>query len=144
MLFLRHIIPLVIALSGVNAFSFLKCYSCQKHGCNFLLLSSPKFPISRRGVLHIYCSLIQRRLFTLENCTHFAKVRLKADVSTRKTSRLACYCRCLTFADCRLHTADRRLQTADCRLQTTDFRLQITFCIQRTSDRRLEETLTDC
>ena len=34
--------------------------------------------------------------------------------------------RCMTFADCRLQTADYRLQTADyCRLQTADHRLQI-------------------
>ena len=32
--------------------------------------------------------------------------------------------RCMTFADCRLQTADFGLQTADCRLQTADCRLQ--------------------
>ena len=34
----------------------------------------------------------------------------------------------MTFADCRLQTADRRPQTADCRLQTTDYRPQIADC----------------
>ena len=36
--------------------------------------------------------------------------------------------RCMTFADCRLQTADCRPQTADCRLQTTDCRPQIADC----------------
>ena len=50
MLLFRHIFPLVIALFGVNAFFFLKYHFCEKLGCNFLLWSSPKFPISR-----VYC-----------------------------------------------------------------------------------------
>ena len=36
--------------------------------------------------------------------------------------------RCMTFADCRLQTADCRPQTADCRLQTADRRPQIADC----------------
>ena len=49
MLLFRHIFPLVIALFGVNAFFFLKCYFCEKLGCKLLLSSSPK-PLSR-----VYC-----------------------------------------------------------------------------------------
>ena len=52
LLLFGHIFPLVIAFSGVNAFFFLKCYFCEKLGCNFLLSWSPKFPISR-----VYCML---------------------------------------------------------------------------------------
>ena len=40
----------------------------------------------------------------------------------------------MTFADCRLQTADRRLQTADCRPQTADRRLQTADCRLQTAD----------
>ena len=46
MLLFWHIFPLVIALFGVNAFFFSKCYFYEKLGCNFLLSLSPKFPVS--------------------------------------------------------------------------------------------------
>ena len=36
--------------------------------------------------------------------------------------------RCMTFADCRLHTAHCRPQTADCRPQTADCYLRDTNC----------------
>ena len=49
------------------------------------------------------------------------RVFLNGDTTDAQIGIMSLHVRCMTFADCRLQTADFRPQTADCRLQTTLF-----------------------